>query len=156
MKTTHLTVALLFFLGSIVAVNAQSTKEVMSPSDEKEEIHKKHHEEMMKELNLTEKQKQEMQEVRKMHKEDIEPIKNELKEKEAKLQGLKESETVNIDEANALIDEIYTLKAQKEKLKFVHHQQMNKILTAEQRVKMKELHAEKRAVKEKHHQMQKD
>ncbi len=155
MKTINLTAALLFSLGSIVTINAQTTKEAMAPSDKKEEMHKKHHEEMMKELNLTEKQKEEMQEVRKMHKEDIEPIKNELKEKEARLQELKEDENANIDEANALIDEIYTLKAQKEKLKFVHHQQMNKILTAEQRVKMKELHAEKRVAKDKPAHMEK-
>ncbi len=155
MKTINLSAALLFFLGSIITINAQNTKESYAPSDNKEELHKKHHEELMKELNLTEEQKVQMKEIRKTQKEDIEPIKNELKEKEARLQELKEDENANIDEANTLIDEIYALKAQKEKLKFVHHQQVNKILTAEQRVKMKELHAEKRAAREKHHHMEK-
>jgi|GEM_PF-3069448 len=155
MKTINLSAALLFFLGSIATINAQNTKQAIAPSDSKEEVHKKHHEEMMKELNLTEEQKVQMKEVRKTQKEDVEPIKNELKEKEARLQELKEDENANIDEANALIDEIYALKAQKEKLKFVHHQQVNKILTAEQRVKMKELHAEKRVAREKHHHMEK-
>ena len=154
MKTLKLSLASLLFLGSVVLTNAQNTKEAIAPSD-KEEVHKKHHEEMMKELNLTEEQKVQMEAARKMHKEDVEPIKAELKIKEAKLKELKSQESPSIDEANSLIDEIHTLKAQKEKLKFVHHQQVNKILTPEQRIKMKELHAEKRAAKQKHHHMQK-
>lgn len=154
MKTLNLTAAILFLFGSMTTINAQTTKEAIAPSD-KEEVHKKHHEEMMKELNLSEEQKEQMKQIRKTHKEDIEPIKNELKEKEARLQELKDEEGASIDEANSLIDDIYELKAQKEKLKFVHHQQVNKVLTAEQRVKMKELHAEKRAAKGKPAHMEK-
>lgn len=154
MKTINLAAAILFVFGSMATINAQTNKEAIAPSD-KVEMHKKHHEDMMKELNLTEEQKVQMEAARKMHKEDVEPIKAELKIKEAKLKELKAQDNPSIDEANSLIDEIHALKAQKEKLKFVHHQQINKILTPEQRIKMKELHAEKRVAKEKHYQMQK-
>jgi Spy/CpxP family protein refolding chaperone len=84
--------------------------------------------------NLTESQKTKIKELRTNLKKEILPLRNTLTEKRAKLQTLETADKSDLVAIQNTIDEIHTIVAKMQKMKAAQHQEIRKILTAEQRV----------------------
>ncbi|HPD95148.1 MAG TPA: Spy/CpxP family protein refolding chaperone [Tenuifilaceae bacterium] len=84
--------------------------------------------------NLTDEQKQKIDDLRVKHIKEVTPIKNELNEKRAHLHTLETADKPNLNEINKTIDEISALRAEIMKKNAAHRLDVASLLTDEQRV----------------------
>lgn len=84
--------------------------------------------------DMTEQQKEQMEQLRTEHLKVMLPLKNQLQEKMARLRTLSTAEKVNMNDINKKIDEIGELKIKLMKERATHRQDIRKLLTEEQRV----------------------
>ena len=104
--------------------------------------------------DLTDKQKEQLKDLRVEHMKEIQPIMNEIGELKAKLQTLQTAESPNMNEIYKLIEAIGQQHTEIMKLKAAHVQEMRKLLTAEQRVFFDTHHPEDGGPMMQHHDMQ--
>jgi Spy/CpxP family protein refolding chaperone len=133
-KSKHillLTAALLILTSSAFAQQARMQPGAMG----KQGMRGKEHAEHMPMIpDLTEKQKEQIKELRTEHLKAMLPLKNQLMEKRARLRTLSTSEKVDIREVNSVIEEIGTLKTKIMKEQAAHRQDVRTLLTEEQRL----------------------
>jgi len=84
--------------------------------------------------DLTEAQQTQLKEMRTLHMKEMLPLRNELKEKQAHLQTLQTADNPNMNEINALIDDLGAIKTKTAKKRAAFRQEIRKILTDDQRV----------------------
>ena len=84
--------------------------------------------------NLTEEQRNKMQELRIAHLKQVQPINNELKLKYAELRILTTADKTDQKAVDQKIDEIYALKTKKAKMNQAHKQSIRALLSDEQRI----------------------
>jgi Spy/CpxP family protein refolding chaperone len=84
--------------------------------------------------DMTEQQKEQMQQLRTEHLKIMLPLKNQLQEKMARLHTLSTAEKVNINDINKEIEKIGELKIKLMKERAAHRQDIRKLLTEDQRV----------------------
>lgn len=102
---------------------------------EKQCMHGKEHKGHMSMIpDMTEEQKEQIEESRTEHLRVILPLKNQLMEKEARLHTLSTAEKVNMKEIYKMIEEIGELKIKAMKEHAAHRQEVRKLLTEEQRL----------------------
>ncbi|MBQ9470674.1 MAG: Spy/CpxP family protein refolding chaperone [Bacteroidales bacterium] len=90
-------------------------------------------------LNLTEEQKAKFKELKEKQREANAPAMESLKAKNEELHKLLKADEVDMAAANALVDEIYALKATLKKAEMAQQLEFNKLLTPEQKAKLKEM-----------------
>jgi len=134
LKSRH--IMLLIAASLILTGSAFAQQPRMRPGDTAmQPMHDKEHAKHMPMLpDLTEKQKEQIKQVRTEHMKVILPLKNQLMEKKARLHTLSTSEKVNMKEINDMIEEIGAIKTRIMKEQAVHRQEVRKLLTAEQRL----------------------
>lgn len=88
--------------------------------------------------NVTEEQKAKFKELKDAQMAEATPLMDALKTKHEQMKGLMEAEPVNLEAVNALVDEIFVIKASLKKLDMANMIEMNKLLTPEQKAAMKE------------------
>ncbi|MCQ2975408.1 MAG: Spy/CpxP family protein refolding chaperone [Bacteroidales bacterium] len=86
-------------------------------------------------LNLTETQKNKIEEIKNSDSKRLLEINNLIREKRAHLNTIRCVDKPNMDEINSTIEEIGNLNIEKEKINEKQHQEIRKILTDEQRIK---------------------
>lgn len=86
-------------------------------------------------LELNDEQKTKIEAMRLDQQKKMLPLKNELGEKEARMKTLSTAEVADMKAINSLIDEMAVIKTKMSKEGAAHHQEIRKILTAEQRIK---------------------
>jgi Spy/CpxP family protein refolding chaperone len=84
--------------------------------------------------DLTDVQKEQMQNLHLELLKAMKPLQNEIREKEAHLQTLQVADKVNMSEINKVIENIGQLRTKIMKLNAAHHQEIRSLLTEEQRV----------------------
>ena len=84
--------------------------------------------------DITEKQKEQIKEIRTDHMKEVLPLRNQVREKEAHLQTISTGENVNLEKVNKTIEEISALKMNMAKKRAAHRQEIRKVLTEDQRV----------------------
>ncbi|GAB4343314.1 MAG: hypothetical protein Kow0037_31340 [Calditrichia bacterium] len=84
--------------------------------------------------NLTDEQKQKIDELRVPHLRKMQDLRNQVMEKRARLHTLSTADKPNMGEINKVIDEIGKLRTQIMKERQAHRQQIRGLLTEEQRV----------------------
>ena len=124
-----LTLIALFLLSPVMA----------QPSDRQQKDCPQHKYQKNSELcehlpNLTDEQRNKMQELRISHLKVVQPINNELKLKYAELRILTTAEKADQKAVDKKIDEIYSLKTKKAKMSQAHKQSIRALLTDEQRI----------------------
>lgn len=90
-------------------------------------------------LQLTEEQKAKFKELNDKKMAENAPIMESLKAKNEELHNLLKADEVDLNAANALVDEIYAIKANLRKAEMANQIEFNKLLTPEQKAKMKEM-----------------
>lgn len=90
-------------------------------------------------LQLTEEQKAKFKELNDKKMAENAPIMESLKVKNEELHNLLKADEVDLNAANALVDEIYAIKANLRKAEMANQIEFNKLLTPEQKAKMKEM-----------------
>ena len=90
-------------------------------------------------LKLTDEQKAKVKELHEKQRAENAPIMESLKAKNEELHKLLKADEVDMAAANALVDEIYAMKATMKKAEMVQQLEFSKLLTPEQRAKMKEM-----------------
>ncbi len=133
-KSKH--IMLLIAASLILTGGAFAQQRGMHPGDmERQEMHGKEHAEHMPMIpDLTEKQKEQIKDLRTEHLKAMLPLKNQLMEKRARLHTLSTGENVNMKEINKITEEIGALKTRMMKEHAAHRQEVRKLLTEEQRV----------------------
>ena len=89
---------------------------------------------------ITDKQKEQIKNLRIGHQKTMMNLRNQLAEKQAHKRTLQSAETADMDAINATIDEITALQNKKMKLNAAHRQSIRNLLNEEQRV-MFDMHA---------------
>ncbi len=84
--------------------------------------------------DLTEDQQSQIKTLRTAHWKDMQNFRNELGEKRARMQTLRTADKVNMDEINDLIEEMGTIRTNKQKNSVAHHMDVRKLLTDDQKV----------------------
>ena len=84
--------------------------------------------------DMTEQQKEQMEELRTEHLKVMLPLKNQLTEKHARLNTLSTVENVDMKKINKTIDEIGEIKTKMMKEHASHRQEIRKLLTEDQRL----------------------
>lgn len=84
--------------------------------------------------DLTEDQESQIQTLRTAHWKDMQNFRNELGEKRAKMQTLQTADNVNMDEINNLIEEMGTIRTNKQKSAVAHRMDVRNLLTDDQKV----------------------
>lgn len=84
--------------------------------------------------DLTDEQKEQMENLHVGHLKAVQPLQNEIGEKQARLRTLQTADKVNISEINKVIEDIGQLRIKIMKSKAAHHQEIRSLLTDEQRV----------------------
>ncbi|MBN2620496.1 Spy/CpxP family protein refolding chaperone [candidate division WOR-3 bacterium] len=84
--------------------------------------------------DLTDAQKEQMQNLHMELLRAMKPLQNEIGEKEARLHTLQSADKVNMSEINKVIEDIGQLRTKIMKLNVAHHQEIRSLLTEEQRV----------------------
>ncbi len=133
-KSRH--IILLIAVSIILSSSAFAQQRGMQPGEMgKPGTHDKEHAEHMPMIpDLTEKQKEQIKQVRTEHLKAMLPLKNQLMEKRARLHTVSTSENVNMKEINDIIEEIGAIKTQMMKERAAHRQEVRSLLTEEQRV----------------------
>jgi Spy/CpxP family protein refolding chaperone len=90
---------------------------------------------MMKRLDLTDKQKEQVQEIHLNGQQAMLPIRNQLREEMARLRTLTTSENYDQDAVQKTIQTIADLRADMMLEQVSHHQEVRSVLTEEQRIK---------------------
>ncbi|MBR7067080.1 MAG: Spy/CpxP family protein refolding chaperone [Bacteroidales bacterium] len=123
------------------AQNANNDKQCCEHKHEHGKCDGHHHDKKCGEcpLQLTEEQKAKAKELRDKLKADNAPIMESLKTKNEELHKLLKADEVDLNAANALVDEIYTIKANLKKAEMANQLEFNKLLTPEQKAKLKEM-----------------
>lgn len=99
-----------------------------------------HHMQLMARLDLTEDQKNQIQEWHLAQQKNMMTQRASIKEKRARLQNLRIADSYNENAVNAVIDEISELQAAMMKQRASHQQKIRELLTDEQRVKFDLFH----------------
>ncbi|MCB0494549.1 MAG: periplasmic heavy metal sensor [Cyclobacteriaceae bacterium] len=89
---------------------------------------------IMKIPDLTDAQKEKIEDIQLNTMKQVQPMKNQLMEKKAHLRTLTTAEKVNMSAINSQIDEIAQLEASIQKLQAASHQGVRNLLTDEQRI----------------------
>jgi len=84
--------------------------------------------------DITEKQKEQIKDLKTNHMKEVLPLRNQVREKKAHLQTISTGEKVDMDQVNKTIEEIGELKLVIAKKRASHRQQIRNILTEDQRV----------------------
>ena len=138
MKTlTSKHIMLLIAASLILTSSAFAQQPMRQPPGEiaKQHMYDKEHAEHMPMLpDLTEKQKEQVKQLRTKHMKAMLPLKNQLMEKKARLHTLSTGEKVDMKEINDMIEEIGAIKTKIMKEQAAHRQEVRKLLTAEQRL----------------------
>jgi len=93
------------------------------------------HQRMMTQLNLTEEQKTQVEEIHLNGQKGMIPLRNNIQEKNAQLRTLKMSDDYDSAAVNTLIEEIGELRTAMMTMRTGHQQQIREVLTEEQRIK---------------------
>lgn len=127
---------MLLIAASIILTSSAFAQPMMQPEDEgKQHMRDKEHAEHMPMIpDLTEKQKEQIQQLRTEHLKALLPLKNQLMEKEARLQTLSTSEKVDMKEINTIIEEIGAIRTRMMKERAAHRQEIRTLLTEKQRL----------------------
>jgi len=91
-------------------------------------------ERMTERLNLTDEQKESMDKIHTETLKEMLPLKNSIAEKKAQLHTLQTAEKADMNNINALIDDIAAIKTTMAKKRAATHQQIRSLLSDEQRV----------------------
>jgi len=84
--------------------------------------------------DLTDEQREQIQQLRLEHREAVLPLQNELREKQARLQTLTTGEETDLAAANQVIEEIGALRTEMMKTRLEHRMSVRNLLTEEQRI----------------------
>ena len=132
-KTTLLLLILSGFGATLVA-QTQQGRRGMRGQDGLWAQNRKAQGQEMRIPDLTDEQKEAIQEIRITGQKEALPIRSTIAEKRARLQTLTTSEEYNEKEVNAMIDEIADLQADLVKLRESHRQKVRALLTDGQKV----------------------
>jgi Spy/CpxP family protein refolding chaperone len=133
-KSKHmmmLIIASLILTGSAFAQQGKMHAEGMEKQHMSGMGHEKH---MPMIPDMTEQQKEQMEQLRTEHLKIMLPLQNQLQEKKAQLHTLSTAEKVNMNVINKKIEEIGELKIKLMKEREAHCQDIRKLLTEEQRL----------------------
>jgi Spy/CpxP family protein refolding chaperone len=130
-KKSILLITTLFIIGSGIAY-AQGPKAEFKGKQEMPEKMQQHKGPMIP--DLTEKQQDQMKDLRIEHLKQVKPLRDQIHEHEAHLHTLQTADKVNMAEINKAIEDIGTLRIEIMKLDAVHHQKVRSLLTEEQRL----------------------
>ncbi|MBR4264869.1 MAG: periplasmic heavy metal sensor [Bacteroidales bacterium] len=97
---------------------------------------KNHKDKFGSELGLTEAQKTQIEKINLQEQKDLMPINNQIREKKAHLNSLRTAEKPNLNEINATVEEIGKLRIERDKIEESNYQEIRKLLTEEQRLKL--------------------
>ncbi len=127
---------MLFIAASLIITGSAFAQPIMQPADMgMQRMHSKEHAEHMPMVpDLTEKQKEQIKQLRTEHLKAMLPLKNQLMEKRARLHTISTSENVNMKEINNMIEEIGAIKTRLMKERAAHRQEIRTLLTQEQRL----------------------
>jgi Spy/CpxP family protein refolding chaperone len=84
--------------------------------------------------DLTDAQKDKIEDLMVAHIKDVKPLRNEVREKRVKLQNLETDDNPSLSKINDLIDDIGALKITIQKKRAAHRQEVRKVLTEKQRL----------------------
>jgi len=90
---------------------------------------------MMTQLNLTEEQRTQIEDIHLNGQKGMIPLRNNIQEKNAQLRTLKMSEDYDSAAVNTLVEEIGELRTAMMAMRTGHQQQIREVLTEEQRIK---------------------
>lgn len=85
-------------------------------------------------LDLSDEQKEEINDLRIGHMKEVQAIRNELGEKRARLRTLTTGDNQDLNSINALIDEMGELRTEMQKMNVKHRLDVREVLTDEQKV----------------------
>jgi len=128
---------MLFIAASLILTGSAFAQQPKMESGDMgmQRMHGKEHAEHMPMIpDMTEKQKEQIKELRIEHLKAMLPLKNQLMEKKARLNTLSTSENANMKEINNMIEEIGAIKTRMMKERAAHRQEVRTLLTAEQRL----------------------
>lgn len=129
-------IMLLIAASLILTGSAFAQQPIRQPGEiAKQHMYDKEHAEHMPMLpDLTEKQKEQIKQLRTEHMKAMLPLKNQLMEKKARLHTLSTGEKVDMKAINDMIEEIGAIKTKIMKEQAAHRQEVRKLLTTEQRL----------------------
>jgi len=84
--------------------------------------------------DLTDKQKEQIKDLKTAHLKEVLPLRNQVQEKQAHLKSISTGDNVDMDKVNNTIEEIGKLKLEMAKKRAAHKQEIRNILTEDQRV----------------------
>ena len=82
---------------------------------------------------ITEKQIEQIKNLKTKHMKEVLPLRNQVREKEAHLQTISTGEKVDMGKVNKTIEEISVIKLSMAKMRAAHKQQIRQLLTEDQR-----------------------
>lgn len=83
---------------------------------------------------ITEKQIEQIKDLKTKHMKEVLPLRNQIGEKKAHLQTISTGDKVDLDKVNKTIEEISSIKLSMAKMRAAHKQQIRQVLTEDQRV----------------------
>lgn len=98
------------------------------------------HQRMLQYLDLTEKQKEQIQNTHLNGQKAMLPLRNQMREKNARLLSLTTGNEFDEAAVNTLVTEISDLRASMMKMRITHRQEIRSLLTEEQQVKFDTFH----------------
>jgi Spy/CpxP family protein refolding chaperone len=127
---------LLIAASLIITGSAFAQQPGMHPGERGEQrMPKREHSQPMPMIpDLTERQKEQIKELRTAHMKVVLPLKNQLAEKRAQLRTVSTAESVDMRMVNKLIEEMGAIKTQMMKERAAHYQEIRKLLTESQRL----------------------
>lgn len=132
-----------------------ATAATAGPHHDRGEAKHKHHKMMMKKLDLTDAQKEQMKANKEANHASMKQVKQEMKVLKKELHQLMKNEQLDRSELSALLQKQAGLKADMMMQKHAAHKQMQAVLSEEQRVKLKEMRAKSKERYKKHHKHEK-
>lgn len=137
MKFMRNTITLVLFMalaGTAVAQQAGKRAQRMQDQSQMQQMNQKRGQMMMRKLNLTDDQREQVRQIHLENAGKMIPIKNQLREKRARIRTLTTGDDVNLDNAQSVVDEITALQAKQMKMRLATHLKVRSLLTEEQRV----------------------
>ncbi|MDR9417969.1 Spy/CpxP family protein refolding chaperone [Gracilimonas sp.] len=144
----------ILFTAFAIQANAQQRQKMERPKTERMEKMKTmranqmdRHQNMMRMLDLTEEQREQIKEIHLKGQKEMLPLRNQIREHRAKLQTLTTGDNYDENSVSELVNEMSELHAKMMLKRISHRQEIRELLTDEQRIKFDTFHMRNKANK---------